>query len=584
MEHRLLCFNHCIRTGHVRKQTMNRSIPRITIASFLCLTVVLGCGTQSLEVASELHSPSAKQSSSHQANNESLAGVQHPTKLTIADPISYNNLTVFPIVSDRSLSDDQFITLDEGLASGKVEVFEGGGDDNPFGGDEERDTSLEDPFGADDQDGSSDSDPISDSPSTNQTPASEGGLGGTETLPANFQPLVDLIKRTMDDDAWHQMESDDSAINLRTEGGQSVESDEVELDDEVADGSTPNETVEDIANNSVQSGGDTNQSVDTLFVRNEDEKPLYLMPGEIVLGGDQDRMIAEECIVPPGSTKFAIKVFCVEQGRWAQRDHERTVAELMVANNVTERNEESTAERQNETFTPNLSLIVSQTQEIQQGKFVGGVGAVTNSVRKAAQIDQSQQGVWASVATENIKSNVKSDSNSFTANFCDEETVQRLQPYLESLTKQVAGTPKVVGVVIAINGEVESLDHFNSTPLFKKLWPKLLKGFALQAVNVADESNASEVVSLHEAEQFLAKTEAAAIAQKEENESLVTERRESDGLVCFSSRLKSLSEQATEASSISSAHGVGVGGGGFGGGGYGGGGAIHSSAFQSSSR
>src|SRR5262249_17722368 len=39
-------------------------------------------------------------------------------------PVSFANLTVFPIVSDRAQGPDDFITLDEGLRSRKVTVSE----------------------------------------------------------------------------------------------------------------------------------------------------------------------------------------------------------------------------------------------------------------------------------------------------------------------------------------------------------------------------------------------------------------------------------------------------------------------------
>ena len=39
-----------------------------------------------------------------------------------------------------------------------------------------------------------------------------------------------------------------------------------------------------------------------------------------------------------------------------------------------------------------------------------------------------------------------------------------------------------MGVAVAVNGKMLSVDIFESTPLFKKFWPKLLKSYALDAV------------------------------------------------------------------------------------------------------
>ena len=52
------------------------------------------------------------------------------------------------------------------------------------------------------------------------------------------------------------------------------------------------------------------------------DRSLYLMPGEILMGGKQDRTLAQEVIVPPKTERMPISVFCVEHGRWSQRVQE----------------------------------------------------------------------------------------------------------------------------------------------------------------------------------------------------------------------------------------------------------------------
>ena len=39
-------------------------------------------------------------------------------------------------------------------------------------------------------------------------------------------------------------------------------------------------------------------------------------PGEILVGGQQDRTLADELIVPPKTKQMPLDVFCVEHGRW----------------------------------------------------------------------------------------------------------------------------------------------------------------------------------------------------------------------------------------------------------------------------
>ena len=42
--------------------------------------------------------------------------------------------------------------------------------------------------------------------------------------------------------------------------------------------------------------------------------------------------------------------------------------------------------------------------------------------------------------------------------------------------------------IVAVNGRFEQIDVFESTPLFNKLWPKLLKSYALDAANTNGDS------------------------------------------------------------------------------------------------
>src|SRR5205807_5295200 len=45
----------------------------------------------------------------------------------IGEPLRYENLTIFPVASATPRTDDRFVTLDEGLKAGTVEIRERGG-------------------------------------------------------------------------------------------------------------------------------------------------------------------------------------------------------------------------------------------------------------------------------------------------------------------------------------------------------------------------------------------------------------------------------------------------------------------------
>jgi len=60
-------------------------------------------------------------------------------------------------------------------------------------------------------------------------------------------------------------------------------------------------------------------TVNILYAQNVSIDTLYLMAGEIIKGGKQDRIIGSDVVVLPGEKKN-ISAFCVERGRWFAQD------------------------------------------------------------------------------------------------------------------------------------------------------------------------------------------------------------------------------------------------------------------------
>jgi len=227
--------------------------------------------------------------------------------------------------------------------------------------------------------------------------------------------------------------------------------------------------------------------VNRLVVINRSGRPLYLMPGEVIVGGSQDRSIAEEMVIESSDKPVTISVYCVEPGRWGTWDSETATALL--------------SDEGIQSDSP-----VDLAAKADRGSFVAHPGILSKSSRLAVQEKAGQSKVWDEVAKANDASGVNWASGAFTANYVDKQVLTRLQPYLDSLTEPVAGQAQVVGAIVAINGRIENVDVFESTPLFRKLWPQLLKSFALNALESADSAEASKAGTRSEAEAFLAST------------------------------------------------------------------------------
>ena len=63
-------------------------------------------------------------------------------------------------------------------------------------------------------------------------------------------------------------------------------------------------------------------SVNALTVENTGKDEVFVQAGDIVKGGQQDRVLSVDLLLPPRSGEVSIAAFCVEPGRWTARGNE----------------------------------------------------------------------------------------------------------------------------------------------------------------------------------------------------------------------------------------------------------------------
>lgn len=426
-------------------------------------------------------------------------------EFVIARPVRHANLAIFPILSKKPQQQDRFITLDEGLAAGTVKVMEVGAaesvnvnpapsTDAPFAGD---------PFGEERQQTS----PIEPTARADENSTGEPRVhANAPSIAANSPPLLapNVAPQVIN-------ESEPPAIN--------------EQQRQVYQGE-----LQQLANVDPfggDRGGEVAGEVNRLMVVNNSDKPLYLMPGEIIYGGKQNRTIGEELVIQPTKKPVAIDAYCVEQGRWAGRSIETTTQHLA----------------QSDGFSTNLSLVVSQSsgttnlaENSRKGQFIATAGQLNKAARLAVNDKSGQGKVWEEVGKHNAQIGNDAETSDFAAAYLNEDIVNKLKPYVDSL--EATGEKKqMVGVAVAIDGKIVTVDMFESTPLFRKFWPKLLKSYAMDAAAAPSQTQGATkppratvgdcVAFLNDLQSSQAKTESRADGQK-----LV--RRETKNAVCFS--------------------------------------------------
>ncbi len=244
------------------------------------------------------------------------------------------------------------------------------------------------------------------------------------------------------------------------------------------------------------------KSVNELSIQNFSNEDVYVQSGDIVKGGHQDRMIGVDLIVPPRSGKLPISAFCVEHGRWSARGNERAAVFGSSSDAVATKEIKLAAKRSNSQGGVWKSVTVAQD------KLSRNVGARVNSTVSESSLQ---------LAVENGKVQETADS------------------YIKALSAIVNRSDDVIGYVFAINGKVNSADIYGSNVLFKKLWPKLLKANAIEAIAELQKDK-FQPASSDSVRGFLSEAEKAKGSDKDINARVNLLTREDNENILFETR------------------------------------------------
>ena len=208
-------------------------------------------------------------------------------------------------------------------------------------------------------------------------------------------------------------------------------------------------------------GSSGEAQVSAVEVRNRGNNPVYLLGGEMILGGKQDRIIQQDTVVSNNGKWTKVSVFCVEQGRWR-----------------------------------------GQNMQFSAGK------AVAHLRLQKANMSGSQSRVWAEVARKNVKHGTQNSTSTYRRTIQNGKVRAKISPYRKKLVGMLPQNTQLAGVVFAINGKIQVADLFGNPLLFAKLRDKLLSAYILEALGQKVVANAP-VVSAENARGFLHRARSA---------------------------------------------------------------------------
>jgi len=204
-------------------------------------------------------------------------------------------------------------------------------------------------------------------------------------------------------------------------------------------------------------------TVNQVTIANHAARPLLLLAGEVILGGQQDRILGKDTVVAPGE-QMQLQVFCVEHGRWSGR-----------------------------------------------AQFTSTGGFVEGKARAKAKFDNDQSGVWREVAKKTGALKAETPTGTYRSLATGDQGEAAVKPYREHVTRALdalSDGKQMIGFIAAINGRVSQVERFADPQLFASYRDRLLDALY---VSVADVPVAEKVSLPAKADvtQFIHDAEAA---------------------------------------------------------------------------
>ena len=189
---------------------------------------------------------------------------------------------------------------------------------------------------------------------------------------------------------------------------------------------------------------DGDGSVPTLQVTNENDSMVFLMAGEELIGAKQNRVLNVSLMVE-GNSAIPVPVSCVEAGRWIHK-------------------------------TAMFSSAKSSSHSKLRAKMAN---SVENSYRRTGRPASNQEEVWDEVSS--LLCCTKSDSPTEALHQVDEDKERDLKAFAETIPPPSG----CCGAAFAVAGKIVGVDVFDQPSTLAKLWPKLIRSYAVDALETS---------------------------------------------------------------------------------------------------
>jgi hypothetical protein len=224
----------------------------------------------------------------------------------------------------------------------------------------------------------------------------------------------------------------------------------------------------------------------TLWIDNLGNADLFVQSGDLIKGGQQDRMIANDMILGAGDTTRDLEVFCIEEGRSTKRGAEpiETFSASEERAPVPHLRVMAKHEMTAKLLVPHLGgLTAPDPQQLQMLEQIA-------SLPQTIQIpDPAQLSIWRDVRelqsslTKKLKDSVTKNASPTSLQLALEraEASDNVSG-VRSRIMDIDLTDSCVGYLYAVGDRIEGGDIYGGHGLFARMWPKLARALAIQSV------------------------------------------------------------------------------------------------------
>jgi hypothetical protein len=187
-------------------------------------------------------------------------------------------------------------------------------------------------------------------------------------------------------------------------------------------------------------------NVNKIIITNQSDQAVLILDGDEIIGAKQNRIVNASILVAAGDRR-EVPVSCVEKGRWSKDSKQFT---------------ESGA----------FGYSTLRGQKSRQ---------VYDNLKQSRQFSTDQSAIWAEIERKQNTMSTKSETGAMHSIYL------QYQAELENIASTLEPLEGQKGIAVFINNNFVCIDLFEHPDILKKLWKKLLKSYAMEALEfVAD--------------------------------------------------------------------------------------------------